>query len=417
MISRQTIIFATTIAEIFKQIEMLSIEIAFWVCAFVVFYTYAGYGLLLYLLVRIKEAVSPQPEPLIPAELPEVTLLVAAYNEEEVVAQKMENTLQLDYPQNLLRIVWVTDGSTDSTNDLLCGYGSQVRILFEKPRRGKSAALNRAVPHIDSPIVVFTDANTMLGRDSVREIVRLFADAKVGCVSGEKKIIQQDMQDATAGEGLYWRYESTLKKLDYRLYSAVGAAGELFAIRRELFTPLPDDTLLDDFVLSLTIARKGYRIAYTEKAYALESASADIAQEAKRKVRIAAGGLQSIWRLRGLLNIFRYGTLSFQYISHRVLRWTLTPLLWFAMLPLNVILAWDGSIFYTVLLALQLLFYAAALGGYILSRKSIKNKALFVPYYFLFMNVCVFRGVAYLMRNKGRGVWEKARRAPGTKQQ
>lgn len=143
---------------------------------------------------------------------------------------------------------------------------------------------------------------------------------------------------AAGGEGLYWRYESTLKALDARLYSAVGAAGELFAVRRELFEEMERDTLLDDFVLSLRIAMKGYLIAYCSDAYAIESGSADMREEQKRKVRIAAGGLQSIWRLKPLLNPMRYGVLSFQYISHRVLRWSLTPILMFALLPLNIIL-------------------------------------------------------------------------------
>ena len=149
-----------------------------------------------------------------------------------------------------------------------------------------------------------------------------FANPKVGCVAGEKRIAVQDKPNAASGgEGLYWKYESALKRLDYRLYSAVGAAGELFAIRTSLFEQMPPDTLLDDFILSLRIAMRGYKIAYSKEAYALESASLNMREEEKRKVRISAGGLQSVWRLRGLLNIFRYGILSFQYISHRVLRW------------------------------------------------------------------------------------------------
>lgn len=388
---------------------MSVVEILFWICAFVVFYTYIGYGILLYGLVRIKEHFHAPQKPVLPDLLPEVTLLIAAYNEEQVVAPKMANTLALNYPSTLLRIVWVTDGSTDATNRLLEAY-PQVRILFDPPRRGKSAALNRAMRHISTPLVVFTDANTMLGEESVMEIVRCFVDPAVGCVAGEKRIAQQQKQDATAGEGIYWRYESTLKTLDSRLYSAVGAAGELFAVRTDLYMELPDDTLLDDFVLSMKIAQRGYKIAYCKEAYAVESASADIGQEAKRKVRIAAGGLQSVVRLRSLLNIFRYGTLSFQYISHRVLRWSLTPVLWFALLPLNVVLAVGSCPFYSVLLGLQLLFYALAFGGYVLNQREVKSKFLFVPYYFLFMNLCVVRGAFYLRTHRGNGVWEKARR-------
>ena len=189
------------------------------------------------------------------------------------------------------------------------------------------------------------------------------------------------------GEGIYWKYESTLKALDARLYSAVGAAGELFAVRRELFEAMEPDTLLDDFILSLRITMKGYTIAYCTNAYAIESGSADMREEEKRKVRIAAGGLQSIWRLRPLLNPFRYGTLSFQYTSHRVLRWSITPFLLFALFPLNIaILLLGGSaIFYGVLLAMQVLFTDWDIGGYYLSTKQIKKQVAFYPLLFFYL--------------------------------
>ncbi|MEG2574115.1 MAG: glycosyltransferase family 2 protein, partial [Bacteroides sp.] len=218
---------------------------------------------------------------------------------------------------------------------------------------------------------------------------------------------------AAGGEGIYWKYESILKSLDSRLYSAIGAAGELFAIRTELFEKMENDTLLDDFILSMRIAQKGYKIAYCDAAYAIESGSANMREEEKRKVRIAAGGLQSIWRLKFLLNIFHYGVLSFQYISHRVLRWSLTPILLFLLLPLNLalVLCDSTNIGYGVILGLQCLFYITGLWGYYLSTKSIKNKLLFIPYYFLFMNINVIKGFLYLKRKKGSGIWEKAQRA------
>lgn len=160
---------------------------------------------------------------------------------------------------------------------------------------------------------------------------------------GRRKARRRDRgYGRAATEGIYWKYESKLKELDDRLYSAVGAAGELFAVRRELWQTLREDTLLDDFVCSMLIAAQGYRIAYCKGAYALETPSADMGEEGKRKKRIAAGGLQSVWRLRKLLNPFRYGVLWFQYVSHRVLRWTLTPVVLAALLPLNVALLWSG---------------------------------------------------------------------------
>ena len=393
------------------------LEIIFWAFVALVFYTYIGYGIVLYLMVKVKELFVKQKKNSLPdeADLPEVTLLVAAYNEEAVVKEKMENSLALDYPAQKLHFLWVTDGSTDQTNILLEHYG-RVKILYQSERQGKTAALNRAMDYVETPIVVYTDANTMVNRNAIREIVSCFQDNKVGCVAGEKRIIVKDKDNAAGGgEGLYWKYESTLKRLDGRLYSAMGAAGELFAIRTELFEKMDTDTLLDDFILSMRIVKRGYKIAYCAEAYAIESGSADLAEEEKRKVRIAAGGLQSIWRLRELLNIFKYGIVSFQYVSHRVLRWAITPVALFALFPLNVWLAINSasssSCGYGVLLIAQILFYLAAYWGYALSKKQIKNKFLYVPYYFVFMNINVLKGAFYLKKKKGSGAWEKAKRA------
>ncbi|MEG0039027.1 MAG: glycosyltransferase family 2 protein [Bacteroides sp.] len=400
-----------------------TLQLIFWIALFIVFYTYIGYGLLLYLLVKVKEAFAkPHPTPT-EGERPDVTLFITAYNEAEVVDAKMENSLALDYPHEKLHIVWVTDGTTDDTNERLrTRWAGTTAVLFAPERQGKTAAMTRGMKLIETPLVVFTDANTMLNKEAVSRIVHAFDNPKVGCVAGEKRIAVQTRNGAAAGgEGLYWRYESTLKALDARLYSAVGAAGELFAVRRELFEEMERDTLLDDFVLSLRIAMKGYLIAYCSDAYAIESGSADMREEQKRKVRIAAGGLQSIWRLKPLLNPMRYGVLSFQYISHRVLRWSLTPILMFALLPLNIILlkllytsveTSPGIVtLYSVLLLMQVLFYLAGLWGYYLSSHQLKNKLFFVPYYFLFMNVNVLKAIGYLRKRHGNGAWERARRA------
>lgn len=385
------------------------IEIVFWIGLFIVFYTYLGYGLVLYVMVRIKELFK-KPTPLsLPSVLPEVTLFIAAYNEEDIVAEKMKNCRALSYPANRLKFVWVTDGSNDRTNDRLKQY-AEVTVLFQPERKGKTAALNRGMQYVTTPYVVFTDANTMLNEQAILEIVRQFTDPNVGCVAGEKRVEIHSAQGPTAGEGIYWKYESALKTWDYRLYSAVGAAGELFAIRSDLFQQMPTDTLLDDFILSLRIAQDGYKIAYCKEAYAVETASLNMHEEEKRKVRISAGGLQSIWRLRSLLNPFRYGILCFQYVSHRVLRWTVTPLLLFLLLPLNIGLALSGSLFFAFVLILQVLFYGMAFLGYQMEQRNIRNKLLFVPYYFFFMNINVIRGFFYLSRNRGSGAWEKAKR-------
>ena len=373
----------------------------FWVCLAIVFYTYLGYGIVLYLLVLAKRLFTKaKPQADIPDEcLPAVTLMVCAYNEEDIIKEKMDNTRQLDYPKNRLRLMWVTDGSTDSTNELLAEY-EDVKVVYSPERRGKTAALKHGIKEVDTEIVIMTDANTMINAGAIREIARLMRDPKVGCVSGEKKVMAKNEGDEAAqGEGLYWKYESTLKRLDSELYSAMGAAGELCVIRRQLMTDIPDDSLLDDFVISMEIVKKGYKIAYTSQAYAMEYGSANMHEESKRKRRIAAGGLQSSWRLRSLMNPFRHPLVAFQFVSHRVLRWTITPICLFALIPLNTILVLSGAgTVYTVIWILQILFYAAATFG------------IRIPAYFVFMNLNVFRGMAYLLNNS-TGMWEKAKRA------
>jgi cellulose synthase/poly-beta-1,6-N-acetylglucosamine synthase-like glycosyltransferase len=373
-------------------------EILFWVSVSIVFYTYIGYGILLWCLVRIKELFIPYKETVLPQELPSVTLLIAAYNEEDYVEAKMQNCRELDYPADKITILWITDGSDDRTNELLQQY-PDAKIYYQPERRGKTAALNRAIDFVQDSLVLFSDANSMLNKDALKEIVLKFSNPKVGCVSGEKRVEAQD-DDAVSskGEGAYWKYESTLKELDSRLYSVVGAAGELFALRTELYQQLPDDTLLDDFMLSMLITMKGYKNAYCPKAYAVEGGSLDMKEEGKRKVRIAAGGLQSVWRLRSLLNIFRYGILSFQYVSHRVLRWTITPFLLFALLFITFFLYLQGNLFlYGLILVAQFIFYFLAILGNIYGKK---YKFLYIPYYFVFMNINVFKGIIYLIKKK-----------------
>lgn len=391
---------------------MIALKIAFWICLILVFYTYIGYGMLLWVLVNIKRLIyGKQRKRELPPdnELPEVTLMICAYNEQDIVDSKMENTRQIKYPK--LKVVWVTDGSNDHTNDYLAKY-HDVEVIYSPERRGKTAALNHGLSLVKSELVVMTDANTMLNPESIQEIVRCFMDPKVACVAGEKRVAaRHEGQAAAEGEGLYWKYESTLKRWDGELYSAMGAAGELCAIRRSLYEPMPENALLDDFVMSLRMVDKGYKIAYTADAYAMEYGSADLTEESKRKRRIAAGGLQSIWWLRNMMNPLRQPVVAFQFVSHRVLRWSITPIALLLLIPLNVLLVFlkAGNI-YTWIWVLQLVFYLAAYLGYLLEQYGRRNKLLYVPYYFLFMNLNVFRGMTYLRTHKSSGAWEKAKR-------
>jgi cellulose synthase/poly-beta-1,6-N-acetylglucosamine synthase-like glycosyltransferase len=393
---------------------MAALKIIFWICVFLVFYTYIGYGMLLWVLVQIKRFVKGKAvKAALPADgnLPDVTFMVCAYNEQDVVDIKMENTLQFDYPHDKLHLMWVTDGSNDGTNDRLSRY-PDVEIVFSPERKGKTAALNHGISMVKTELTIMTDANTMVNPEAIHEIVRCFQDPQVACVAGEKRVLaRHEGQAAAEGEGLYWKYESALKRLDSELHSAMGAAGELNAIRTHLYQPMPENALLDDFVMSMRMVDNGYRIAYSPEAYAMEYGSADLNEESKRKRRIAAGGLQSIWWLRKMMNPLRNPVVAFQFVSHRVLRWSITPVALLALIPLNVLLVMmKAGAIYNVIWVLQLLFYLAAFIAWLMERRGRKNKLLYVPYYFLFMNLNVFKGMKYLNTHQTSGAWEKAKR-------
>lgn len=402
------------IAEI-KYSSMDILAWFFWIALGIVFYSYLGYGIVLFCMVRIRRVLGlGKPFKGNEDYEPEVTLFVAAYNEKDYLQQKVANSNSLNYPKDKVTQLWVTDGSDDGTPEVLQTYDG-VTVLHHDERNGKIAAMNRGMKAVTTPIVIFSDGNTNLGKESIKEIVRLFRDPKVGCVSGEKRIYDKEADSASgAGEGLYWKYESQLKKWDAELYSVVGAAGELFAIRTALWQEVEKDTLLDDFMISLRVAMSGYTIQYNPDAYAIETASANVKEELKRKVRISAGGIQSVVRLSPLLNIFKYGMLSFQYISHRVLRWTLTPLLLLLLIPANFLLAINEAYYgfgiYMTLMLLQLLFYAAAGMGWFLENRAIRLKILFVPYYFFIMNLSVFLGFARYIKGNQSVNWERAKR-------
>ena len=394
---------------------VITLKIIFWLCLALVIYTYVGYGAVLYIILKVKNIFFRRETtpilPLDPQLLPDVTLMICAYNEADVIEEKMQNIRALNYPQEKLCVMWVTDGSSDNSNEMLQAY-PEVKLVYSPERKGKAAAMQHGLQENKAEYVIFTDANTMLNADAIREIVRQFMKKNVSCVSGEKRVAARHAGQATAeGEGVYWKYESMLKRWDSELYSAMGAAGELFAVRMSHYLPAPSNALLDDFMMSMLILKDGHRIAYTNEAYATEYGSASTAEESKRKRRIAAGGLQSIWWLRSLMNPFAYPKVAFQYVSHRVLRWSITPLALFALFPLNLLLLFaSGSLIYQLLFLLQLFFYLSALTGHILKVSGRRNKLLYIPCYFLFMNLNVFLGIGYLMSHKDSGTWEKARR-------
>ncbi|MBL7826699.1 MAG: glycosyltransferase [Saprospiraceae bacterium] len=394
--------------------DISGLKIVFWSGLLLVFYAYLGYGMLLWCWLKLSRRRRPKPEQT-GETWPEVSFVVCAYNEEDVIREKIKNSLSVDYPPEKITFYFVTDGSTDATADIVRRYpfpaGCRWKHLHATVRSGKIAAFQRAMQEINSPVIISTDANTTVNPEAVKRLAAHFSDSKIGAVAGEKRVAMPVQSAASsAGEGIYWRYESMLKKMDAEFGSVLGAAGELFAFRLEAYEHVPSDTLVEDFYLTMRMAQKGWRVQYEPEAFAVESASASVSEEIKRKVRIAAGGLQAVVRLAALLNVFRYGKLSFQYISHRVLRWTLAPLLLPVILVTNVGLACNAEPWYKWLLAIQVIFYLFALLGWFLESRSVKVKAFFIPYYFCMMNWAMYAGFVRLVRGKQTVLWEKATR-------
>ncbi|ALI99884.1 glycosyltransferase family 2 protein [Rufibacter tibetensis] len=383
------------------------LEITLWAAFAIVFYTYFGYALVAWILAKAKRAFSKS-NPLQEYE-PEVTLVVPAYNEAPILESKIVNSLALDYPADKLKVIFITDGSTDNAAEVLMKY-PQVEHLHSPVRGGKALAENRAMQFVKTPYVIFTDCNSYLNKEAVREMVKHYQDPKVGAVSGEKKVLALDSAPG-AGEGLYWKYESFLKRCDSEIYSLMGAAGELVSFRSDLFKPLEKDTILDDFVQSLRIVEQGYKVVYEPNAYASETPSTSIAEEMKRKVRICAGGWQSMVRLGSLLNPFNQPLVTFLYVSHRVLRWSLAPLMLALLLPVNFLLAWNKGGLYTWLFIAQVFFYSASWLGWQAEMRGKKIKILLLPLYFSMMNVAVFAGFFRFIRNAQPAAWEKAERS------
>lgn len=383
-------------------------KIIFWASAFCVAYAYLIYPLLIALIAIVVK--NKQQQVVQNAELPHVTLLITAYNEEKCVASKVQNSQSLNYPAEKLHQVWVTDGSTDNTNALLSTYNDVV-VYFQPERAGKVNAMQRALQYVDTDIVIFSDANTMLSIDSVIEIVKLMQDKRVGCVAGEKCVLQMETNNAASlGESAYWRYESWIKRNDACVGSTIGAAGELFAFRKSLFVPVADNTILDDFEISLRIALLGYTIAYSSKACAIEKPSVNIDEEMKRKVRIAAGSIQSMVRLTALLNFFKHPMLTFQYVSHKIFRWVIVPVCLPILLITNGLLSNCNSV-YLVLFVLQLLFYVLAFVGHIFRNRKNANPLIHIPYYFYLANKAMWMGAFRYFRGSQSVKWERAQRA------
>lgn len=382
----------------------MTLEFLFWFCLAILFYCYIGYGLLLYVingLGRKKKRTTGPPYQ------PPVTLVIPAYREAAVLYNKLENTFSQQYPAAQLNVLVVTDDPDDGTLQILEQF-PQVQVLTSADRQGKAAALNRAVQAVQTPIVIFTDADSLLNKEAVQKLVQHFEDVTVGGVGGEKKI-GAGQSPVGRAEGLYWQYEAVMKKLDADFYTVL-AAGELLAMRTPLYPMLDANLILDDLYLSMHIGMQGYTVAYEPGAYATEAPTISLREEAKRKTRIAAGAFQAIEKL-SLRRLLRYPKMAFQYVSRRWLRWVVCPLFIIAVLVINCLLVYKqtGSM-YVILLWLQVLFYALAFAGWLL----IKNKKVIalatVPFYFLFMNFCMLKGMYHYLARRHTALWQKAKK-------
>lgn len=384
-------------------------EVITWISFVILFYSYLGYGMIVWLLTLVKTLFMKPYQSDGDSLLP-ITLIVTAYNEAAILPEKINNTRNLDYPASLVHIFFVTDGSVDHSHNLL-KHLPGVQVLHKHEREGKYAAIKRAMTFVETPIVVFSDSNAMLNPDSLRQICRHYQDPKVGGVAGEKKILEKNDSAVGSAEGLYWKYESWHKKIDARFYTVVGAAGELFSIRTRLFKPLHNPVILDDFVISMQTCLQGYRIAYEPGAFATEPASANLREEMKRKVRIAAGAYQAIGLLLQCFNFIRHPFLSFQYFSRRILRWIFCPLMLIILLVSSVIaFVHHASWMNIVFLSGQIIFYLAASAGWIIVRSGKKAGIFTIPFYFVFMNYCMIRGFIRFITKKQSVLWEKSAR-------
>lgn len=385
-------------------------ETLFWISIAVIFYTYLGYGLLLFVVTILKNWFGKERSQA-GFYTPSLTIIVTAYNEAGCIEEKITNTFSLQYPKPLVSYIFVTDGSDDGTENIVAKY-PRITLLHAAKRCGKTAAIQRAMQQVRSEIVLFTDANTLLNEDALLKISRHYADMRTGAVAGEKRVDNKNISDATAGEGMYWRYESLLKKYESAMYSVAGAAGELFSIRTSLYQAIPQDTLLDDLVLSMHIAMAGYRISYEPLAYATEKTSPALTEESKRKQRIAAGAIQAFQRLPFLSLLFSKPLLWLTYTSHRVMRWLVTPYLLPAAWIMNCLLVINGYPHETVkfLWYTQSLFYTIASIGWLLRKQDTGFRLIFIPYYFCLMNYWMISGSIRYLFNKQNTLWEKSAR-------
>jgi len=393
---------------------MIFFEFIFWLSIFLVFYTYLFYPIILIFLSGFHQIVkdtsfvlSKSERRTKTAELPEVTVIIAAYNEEQCIEARINNLLSLDYPKDKLRFIIGSDGSKDNTNSILEQFDEQnLDIFCFDENRGKINVLNELMTKVNSSICVFSDANTMFEKNALVHLVSHFESQDIGAVCGELHLIDPFSGDNK--DNVYWKYEQALKFHESRLNALLGANGAIYAIRTDTYIPLPSDTIIDDFCIVMNIAQKGHTVIYAPEAKAIEEIAPDLAEESSRRVRIGAGNYQAMMRLGWLLNPMK-GYRFFSYVSHKILRW-FVPHLMVIVLILNVILAINDD-FYRYVLFLQFIFYSAAIYGMKMkSGSGLIFKSFQLLAFFVSMNFSLLRGFIKFLNKNLSATWESTSR-------
>ncbi|MBN1266395.1 MAG: glycosyltransferase family 2 protein [Anaerolineales bacterium] len=392
------------------------IGIVFWLSLIMIFYTYIGYPVLIFLLARLKK-----PD-LYPSDFsPDVCLLIVAYNEESCIAEKLDNTLELEYPAGHIKLMVAAHGSDDRTVEIVESYADRgVKLSYRPEREGKLAAISHAMKGISADIVVFSDANNFYDSETLRQLLLPFSDVHVGAATGAKVILAEDESSLGSSEGLYWKYESFIKKQETRFSSCVGSSGEIFAIRRELFEPPQKNMVNDDFYMLMQTLRKGYRVVYVPAARSYERISSSQQDEIIRRKRISAGRYQSLWFARKNLPINK-PVILWQVFSHKILRLALPFVLltafavnFLALLPgfsrFQPELVYLGAPYNWLFFLLQLIFYLSAFIGFFLPGKSKAAKLFYLPTFLVSSNYAVLLGLFHFLGHKDPAVWEKVNR-------
>ncbi|MEZ4682483.1 MAG: glycosyltransferase family 2 protein [Caldilineaceae bacterium] len=381
-------------------------------CLVLIAYSYIGYPLLIWLLARLfGNGRAPEAVREAMCTLPSVTLLIAAYNEEAALAAKLENCLSLDYPRHQLQILVAADGSDDGTVAIAEAYAARgIELSYSAQRAGKMAAINRAMAGARGEIVLFSDANNLYTRETIRALVAPFAEARVGAVTGAKVIVRGDGVLGES-EGLYWKYEAFIKGQESRLGNCVGVAGEIFAVRRALFHPLPGTIINDDAYMAMELLRRGHQIRYAATARSYERISLSAADEITRRTRINAGRYQALAEARGLLP-WRRPLVLWQLISHKFLR-LFVPLAMIGALGSNLLLVVNNSAnerWPAALLLLQILFYLAAIVGNTLPLPGKLGKLLYLPTFLVNSNWAALVGLVRFVRRRQSAQWQRVPR-------